>query len=276
MDLLVNGQITKGLNFYWRQRLNKFDNWDSNVFAATDFLYLDWRPAEQWSLSAGKQVVALGGMEYNQAPINVFIPSMTWNNIYPYEFGVSAAYTFKGGKHSLLAQFCNSPFTPLDKIAGSMFAYNLLWSGRMGCFSTLWSVSEMEYQQGKYGTYIALGNRLDFGPVYFSFDLWNRYTGHQKFFFGDYSVLGKIDWSINNHFEIFAKGGYEKMRPVPGAKPTVDKPLYGGGMFYYPLKKRELLRIHLVADYNHDLQTSMATTSISAGITTSFDIFSRK
>lgn len=276
LNLIVNAQITNNLSVNLRQRLNKFDNWNSNVFAATDFLTLDWKVDDNWTLSGGKQVVALGGFEYNQAPINVFAPSMTWNNIYPYEFGVSGQYTFKGGKHSLLAQFCNSPYTPLNKIGGSMFAYNLLWTGHMGVFHTLWSVSALEYDRGKYGNYICLGNRLDFRNLYFQLDLQNRYTGHQAYLFGDYSVIAKFDWQINNQFEVFVKGGYEKMRRTPGLKPTTDEPLYGGGLLFYPLKKHhDNLRLHLVADMSHDLQTAMRTQTVSLGMTAYVDIFKK-
>lgn len=56
-----------------RHRLNKKNN-DASFFDATDWLYLAYRK-DNWELSAGKQVVAIGGYEYDAAPIDLYFCS---------------------------------------------------------------------------------------------------------------------------------------------------------------------------------------------------------
>ena len=45
---------------------------DAGFFNATDWFYVDYKPTEQWTLSAGKQVIDIGGWEYDYAPINLY------------------------------------------------------------------------------------------------------------------------------------------------------------------------------------------------------------
>lgn len=79
----VDGNITGNLSYSWRQRLNKNHN-DGSFFDATDWVYLNY-DINRWSLSAGKQVVAIGGWEYDRAPIDLYGCSVFWNNIPCYQ-----------------------------------------------------------------------------------------------------------------------------------------------------------------------------------------------
>ena len=64
VNFRVDGRLAKGLTYSWRQRLNKHHE-DGNFFDATDWIYLDYRRG-CWSFSGGKQVVAIGGWEYDR------------------------------------------------------------------------------------------------------------------------------------------------------------------------------------------------------------------
>lgn len=244
LNLMVNGEILPGLTYDWRQRLNKFGECASDVFYATDWLYLNYQPIKNLSVQAGKQVVQMGGYEYDAAPINVFIASMFWDHFACYQFGASATYHSNNGKHALTLQACNSPF---QKIGSSCWAYNLFWSGDMGPFHTLWSVNMMEYERGRFTNYISLGNKLDIGKFCIEADIMNRATSRQPFFFSDYTAIGKAEYSPAWWLIIMAKGGYEDYRPHPGAEEHLKKPFYGGGMEFFPFKKLgRNLRLHAI------------------------------
>lgn len=275
LNLHVSGSINSHWSYNFRQRLNKFKDLESNCFGATDFIYVDYKPNDRWTFSAGKQVVAIGGFEYNENPINLFFNSLFWRNVGCYQFGVSGTYHFNRN-HSLLGQVTNSIFTPWTEVLGNMYSYNLMWEGHMGIFSTLWSVNEFEYTPGRYGTYIALGNRIASpdGFCYFDFDIMNRYKGHQAFWFDDYSLIATAGCRLGRHFDIFVKGGYEHFRPVPEEPTTIKRPFYGAGIEYYPLKNSRDLRFHLVTSRTYDTD-NLGLTQLSAGVTWYMDIFKK-
>ena len=107
--LSVSGQINDKISYAWRQRLNKkIDN--NSMFDATDWLYVDYKFAPNWSVAAGKQVVLIGGYEYDRNPIDVNVPSEYWNNIAPFQFGASASYTTNDGNHRFSGQISQSPY----------------------------------------------------------------------------------------------------------------------------------------------------------------------
>ncbi len=248
LNLMVNGQLNSQFSFSWRQRLNKFHDAEDDVFNATDWIYLDWHPTANFSLAGGKQVVLIGGYEYDRAPIDIYYASLFWNNIACYQMGASASLTTDNRQHTVTFQVCNSPYRMDNE---DWYAFNLYWSGKMRHYSTLWSVNMMKYDSKHYANFIALGNRLDYGPFYCELDLMNRYSLHQRFFFEDYSVIGKVAYLIDNKVRLFAKGGYEHYRLELGNRQLIEKPFYGGGLEVFPIKGRENIRLHAVADVNH-------------------------
>ena len=89
-NLMLGGNFGSGFSYYFKQRIiaNKgsvmfFDN--------TDFLYLDYKPTANWRLRFGKDAMALGGFEYDAAPIDVYFPTNLWRNIYCFQLGASGA-----------------------------------------------------------------------------------------------------------------------------------------------------------------------------------------
>lgn len=250
LNLILEGTINKELSYHFRQRLNKFKEAENDLFAATDWLYIDYKPSERWTLSAGKQVVAVGGYEYDRAPVDVYYASIFWNNIACYQFGVSGTVTSGSGRHALTFQVCNSPYVP---IGNSCFAYNLLWSGKAGPLRTLWSLNVIETRESRYDVYVALGNRLTFGRFYTEIDFINRGRNGLDFWCRDYSLIGKACLNIGR-FDLFAKGGFERYIPeggLPALTPAVEQPFYGGGVEFFPLKRSRNLRIHATASTTH-------------------------
>ena len=58
LNIRLDGNLTDNFSYSYRQRLNK-PNVNSTFFDATDWLTLTYKH-NNWSISAGKQVVAIG------------------------------------------------------------------------------------------------------------------------------------------------------------------------------------------------------------------------
>ena len=168
LNVRLDGQIGENLTYSYRQRLNKPHD-DASFFDATDWLYLTYTK-NRWSISGGKQVIGIGGFEYDLSPIDVYYFSGFCNNISSYAFGASVSYA-PSADDMLTAQVCESPFRVPEN---DVYAYNLMWMGKHGCWQTLYSVNMIETLPGHFINYIALGNRFTFGNVTLTLDLMNR------------------------------------------------------------------------------------------------------
>lgn len=251
LNVRLDGQLSPRFSYSWRQRLNKKIS-DSNYFDATDWIYLSYRADKHWSFSAGKQVVMIGGYEYDRAPIDIFMASEYWGNIACYQFGGSATYTTAKGRDKLSFQFCESPFH--SDLHSDLFAYNLFWAGDHGPLSTLYSFNLLEYAPKRYITYLALGNRLSLGGFRLELDLMNRAAAHQPYLFRDCSVVAELSCFCLPKLEVYAKASYDVNRTDVAADccvlPGTELTSFGGGVNFYPLKREKSnVRLHAGAAY---------------------------
>ena len=250
LNVIVSGTIAKQFSYSYRQRLNKAHS-NQSFFDATDWLYLTYRPDEHWSVSVGKQVVGIGGYEYDRAPIDLYFCSEYWNNIPCYQMGISADYTFSQGKDKVMFQLCQSPF---HAYADDMYAYNFMWYGSHGWFNTIYSVNMIEYQPDKYISYIALGHRLDFGEIALELDLMNRATDHQTYFFRNCSIMGELSYHPSESFNFFGKVTYDvnttQVKTDYCVHPGTELTYVGGGVEFYPIKNNRNLRLHAFYSYS--------------------------
>lgn len=249
LNIRMDGNIGKGFAYSYRQRLNKA-NKDQSFFDATDWIYLTYTK-ENWSVSAGKQVVGIGGYEYDRAPIDLYFCSEYWNNIPCYQFGVSGAYTTDSGSDKFLVQFCESPF---NNEVNDMYAYNIMWYGNHGWFNTIYSVNMIEYAPGKYVNYIVLGNKFNIDRVSLELDVMNRAASGHTFIGKDVSVMGELSWRPNNRFNVFGKVTYDVNNTETVADlcvlPGTEVTRVGAGVEYYPLKDATNdVRLHASASY---------------------------
>ena len=235
LNIRADGRISDKLTYSYRQRLNKAHK-DASFFDATDWLYLKYQMNENWAVSAGKQVVAIGGYEYDRAPIDLYFCSEYWNNIPCYQFGVNLTYTFNEGKDQLLAQVCESPFRLPGK---DMYAYNLLWYGSHGWFNTIYSVNMIECMPGEFINYITLGNKFNVGDFSLEFDIMNRAVRNQTFLMKDISLMGELSYSPSQKWNIFAKATYDVSNTDKAGDYCVmsgtEVTRVGAGVEYYPL-----------------------------------------
>lgn len=260
LNIRMDGTIAEGLSYSYRQRLNR-PNKNASFFDSTDWITMTYSFGN-WGLSAGKQVVAIGGYEYDGAPIDLYFCSEYWNNISCYQFGVSASYAPGGKNDTFTFQLCESPFRKnvLNVNGKEMFAYNLMWTGNHGFFSSLYSVNMIEYMPGRFINYIALGNRFSVGDFVLELDLMNRAAAIKDFPGKDFSVMSELLWHATDRLDIFAKMTYDVNKAVSGGDlcvaPGTDIVRVGGGLEFYPLKKTRDLRLHLNCCYTDGIATS--------------------
>lgn len=244
LALRLDGTITRGLSYSWRQRLNKLHG-DYNFFDAADWIYLNYN-VDGWNFQAGKEIVAIGGYEYDLAPVDIFANSIFCSNIPCYDLGVSVGYDL-GSNDRLTAQVTQSPFFTRDD--RNMYAYNLMWNGRHGVYESIFSVNLLEYARGHYINYIALGNKFNLGKVQITADLTNRASSHQGFLFKDCTVTAEVVYSPAAAWRIHAKGSYDVNKSGTAADAVVvngtEYKMAGALAEFYPLRRdRTSLRIH--------------------------------
>lgn len=275
----LDGMIVPGLTYSWRQRFNK----NMADFNATDWVYLNYA-VDRWNFQVGKEIVAIGGYEYDKAPIDLYGCSVFWNNIPCYAFGVSAGYGITK-KDRLTFQVSESPFAHAGN--RNMYGYNLMWTGTHGFFQSIYSANLMEYAKGRYISYLALGNKFTAGKTTLELDLMNRAASHQTFFFKDCSLMAELSYNPNARWRIFGKYTYDVNHSGTNADLVVSEGtelnMAGAGLEYFPLmKKRHRLRIHAACYYswgkngNPDNLLQDKTTYFTAGLTWDMNLLNIK
>ena len=284
-NLRIDGQITPKFTYSWRQRFNKVNS-VSDFVDNTDWLFLTFRPTKSWAISAGKQVVMIGGWEYDRAPIDIYFASEYWNNVNCYQLGASVAYTTPKGNDTFTFQVCQSLYhkginnyhdvvdangVVTSKKKADLYAYNLFWMGTHGCYTALHSINFSEYQRGKFDAYVVLGNQFKFGDATIQIDLMNRGVTAKELLFRNFSVMGEVAYLIAKRVNVFAKATYDKVGSgypeglclYPGTEMT----RVGGGVEYYPLgaKNNKDVRVHAMYAYNIGNNTNPAGTSLNKG-----------
>ena len=248
--LRMDGNFTENFSYSYRQRLNK-THLDQTFFDATDWLHLSYT-YKSWSVSAGKQIVAIGGYEYDRAPIDIYFGSVYWNNISCYQFGASLSYTTKEGNDKFLFQFSESPFRRnVANVANKeMYAYNLMWYGSHNWFNSIYSLNMIEYLPGSFISYITLGNKFNFGKFSFEFDAMSRATDRHVFFGKNLSLIGELSWRPKECVNIFAKATYDVNKSGDNSDYCVadgtELTRVGAGIEYFPIKA---IRLHAQGYY---------------------------
>ena len=187
-NIMIGGDLGGHFSYYFKQRIVANPG-TVTFFDNTDFLYLDYKPTQNWRIRFGKDAMALGGFEYDASPIDVYFPTNMWRNIYCFQLGASGAHISNDGNHTLIAQVTNSPYINYGDLSydAGLVSYNLYWAGNMGHFHTLWSTSMVEYKWGYFLNMIMLGNQL-------TYDKWDIYFDIM------HHALSWNDWGKNIGF----------------------------------------------------------------------------
>ena len=235
----MDGSIADNLSYSIRYRAHKVQN---DPFGATDWATLTYS-TDKWDFSAGKQVVAIGGYEYDRAPIDIYFASEYWHQIACYQFGASATYKYGNRVNSkLLAQVCQSPY---DFSNENLYAYNLMYMDDV----TLSSINLLEYAPNKYLGYIALGGKDTFGAVTIEWDVMDRIDFENKGMMSFSSMLD-VSWAVNGKLNLFTHASYDVNEGAIDPTVAIGTEIWrvGGGVEYFPTGRRNL-RIHAASCY---------------------------
>ena len=251
LNVMLSGTIDEHFSYAYRQRLNKAHA-NQSFFDATDWIYLTYAPTSNWQFSAGKQVVAIGGYEYDRAPIDLYFCSEYWNNIACYQFGVSATYATNSGNDKIMFQVCQSPFRINNE---DMYAYNLMWMGSHDWYQSIWSLNLIDQGAKDQIAYLALGNQFTFGDFRLQLDYMLRASNSQSLF-KDYSIMGEASYTLADKVNVFGRMTYDVNNTFDAVNdfcvmPGTELTRFGAGVEYYPLKNNRAIRMH--AAYSHTL-----------------------
>ena len=280
LNLRLNGNINDSWSYVYRQRMGK-PNGDASYFDAVDHINLTYTTGA-WSFTGGKQTVAVGGYEYDRAPIDFYFGSEYWYNMACYQWGVSAKYNLgTESNDALLLQVVQSSFRSADN--PNMYSYNLMWTGSYGWLDILHSVNMLEYLPGKFVNFIALGHQFYMGDFALQFDWMNR-ADMAHFNFKDFSVMADLAWSASEKLNVFAKATYDVNKDnlvdycvLPGTELT----RVGAGVEYFPIKGSRDVRLHGTYSYawgkNSNLGGSVWDNHsfVSVGVTWKMNILNR-
>ena len=287
LNISMSGKISEEFSYAYRQRLNKAHA-DQSFFDATDWVYLTYKKGD-WSFSAGKLVVGIGGYEYDRSPVDLYFCSEYWNNIPCYELGINVEYQL-GKNDKILAQICESPFrkhTLLNEEDEATYAYNLMWYGSHDWFQAIYSVNMMEYAPGKFISYIALGNKFNFGKVALELDIMNRANDEHAYFGKNLSVMGELCWHTTRQLNLLGKMTYDVNKTHSIADLCVDSGTeisrVGAGVEFFPLKDgAKDIRLHAAACYTFGSNGNSAgvlmdkQTMFEVGVTWRMNVLSLK
>ena len=257
----MKGTFLQDFSYRIRQRIDM-----TAGGSKTDFMILSYHPHKNWSITAGRMPLAVGGWEYDLPPIDVYFASLFWNNFACYDIGGQVEFHTNDGNHDIIFQVTNSTFNR-EAADGSFirlpnrYTFNLIWYGRMGAFTSSYSINFMEQNKGEYINYISLGNMFDFGKLDFYVDFMNRGFLNQKdFFLGDFTIIGEVKYAFTDKFTAMVKGGYDRNKhsyidydatPFPTAipydmavTPGIEYVFGGLGFEAYPYKGNKNVRLH--------------------------------
>ena len=249
----MKGSFLQDFSYRIRQRIDMYGG-----SSKTDYMIISYHANKNWSLTAGKMPLAIGGWEYDLPPIDVYYASMFWNNFACYDVGGQVEFHTNDGNHDIIFQVTNSPFTT-NKFQ-NMYAYNLIWYGNMGPFTTSYSINMIAQNRGEYINYIALGNLFDFGKFDFYIDFMNRgFLNQSDFLFGDFTIIGEFKYAFTDKFTGIVKGGYDRNKhtyldysgwvPTPqlfdyAVTPGAEYTFAALGFEAYPYKANQNIRLH--------------------------------
>ena len=280
-NLILGGNLGNQFSYHFRQRL-KADAGTINFFDNTDFLWLNYQITDHFRVRFGKDAMAVGGYEYDAPPIDEYITSAYWDNIYCFQLGASAAYTTQNGQHTFVGQVTQSPYVNSRRATGEaidwnsgLLSYNIEWMGTLGRhISTLWSTSMIERDKGAYMNLTILGTRYvsTDGKVDIYLDLMHHALATDDWG-KNFGMVFRWNYHLNEKLCLFIKSSYEQNKSeVDLASATMIDNLVpanhrytkvGAGCEYYPTPS---VRLHAyVADLN-DEAISTKTTNMSLAV----------
>ncbi len=269
----AKGNITPWLSYRWRQRLNRGNNGGNNIDnmpTSIDIAGIGVKVNDQFSLFAGKQCAAYGGIEFDLNPIEIYEYCDMIEYMSNFMTGLNIAYQINND-HQIQFQILDSRNGSQDETYGVGFEasrapllYTLNWNGNLfdGIYKTRWSASVMSETKNKQMYYYALGNDFTFSSKINMFvdfmyskegidrkgimtEIIGKEEDHNALHAEYLSVVTKVNYRFLPKWNVFVKSMYETAS-ISKAQSNVEKGNYRTsygyltGIEYYPLQDSNL------------------------------------
>ena len=266
----AKGSINDWLSYRWRQRLNRPNNGGDNIDnlpTSIDIAGIGVKLSDKWSIFAGKQCAAYGGIEFDLNPIEIYEYSDMIENMSNFMSGLNIGYDFAAGQQ-LNFQVLNSLNGSFESTYGDVdveptkvpLVYTLNWNGNFNdVFKTRWSASIMNQGKDEKMTYFALGNELSLGKFGMFLDymyskedidrkriITGMLGGGASLPGAEYmSVVTKLNYRFTPNWNVFVKGMYETASLDKKVGEYADGKYrtslgYFAGLEYYPMENSNL------------------------------------
>lgn len=262
-NLDIQGSLDNRLSFRFRNRTNTLVR-RGDFLTATDIMYLDYKVGS-WEFLGGKFQQEYGGFEYDDNIVDLYFCGVYYDNfVGAFNYCANVSRLFPSGK--LTFQFAKSPFS--DRWTPDLYAYNLGYRGTHGIWSSKWSVNLFDTPMEWRTAHLALGNSFAFGPMTLQLDYITRTDLRDFRPFVDWSLVGKLLFSLGGHIDLFAKVNLDVNPSVEDlfVPMGTDCCGWGGGIELFPNGNRRDVRFHLVYCNN-------GVSNISAGVTWKMQMF---
>ncbi|MGL4852143.1 MAG: hypothetical protein ACRC3Z_05800 [Phocaeicola sp.] len=223
---------------------------------------LAYKPTDEWSIVAGKQLMLQGSREFEYCPIEVFYySSLGGDHMQAFNTGISAYYTKNQQTYAAqITQVVDENFIWQDRTAWNGTLYYAGSIGK-GFYEPIFSYTYTLAGAGKGLNSVMLGNRFNMHPFMLELDLMFhesfRYYANQSrdastqkethehalICFGEYTFP-------DNRFQLGAKYAYDTRYLVKEKTQLVDQQTFSL-QFRYALSQRYGIKLHATAAYQH-------------------------
>ena len=261
---LFEGNISENLSFsvcnHWLNPETKYLY--KNTWRADDVNWCDWAfleyAAGNFLITAGKQVMTIGGFEFEEYDYDVHPDMMTgiWNNFQCYQWGGKVGWMDDEETTGIFLQATASPYgeKPFDKMA-----YSMQFQGNYGPLSLLYSTNLIQNWDDDYEWMFTLGHSLEVEDWTINLDLSNKVGNYYNILLNGVTAFATAKYGLSDKWEFLGRIGYEKStdKVLPYDHWTV-----GAAAHWFPLRNNKNLRVH--AAFAHNTGYDMTSLTIGA------------
>lgn len=271
----AKGNINSWLSYRYRQRLNRSNDGNGNIDnlpTSIDIAGIGVKLGKGFSIFAGKQSAAYGGIEFDLNPIEVYEYCDLLGHMSNFMTGLNIGYNFTP-LQQLNLQVLNSRNRSFDSLYGVEvsenetptiessklpFLYTINWNGNFNnVYKTRWSASIMNETKNEKMYFYSFGNELNLGKfnMFFDFTYSNegidrkgiitsiigKMDGHNATDVSYYAWVTQLNYRFLPKWNVFVKGMYETAN-LDKAHENLEKGKYRTswgyltGLEYYPMK----------------------------------------
>ena len=242
---LANHWISTGGDYGWPYTGLTY----SNTTNWLDYLLLDFSLNDNWTISAGKDMITTGGIEFDEWDwdVHTAFASPLWNNMACYQWGAKVSFLSSNEMHNVSLQATTSPFGERP-FASGLFTYSAQYKFESDVYTAFASVSALQYDKAAFTPLISIGQQAYTGNWTFTLDLAD-YFGNPEYVQYNSGLWSQasVCYAFNDKFDLAAKASYS----TDFQKNILADYWNAGAIFHwYPLKNRDSLRVHAYVNYD--------------------------